>query len=249
MRPRRRAWIVAIATALGIVVTTNLGAWQLRRAAQKEALAQAMRERAALPALTMPAARGDDAGAAAQWHRPIELRGRWLAAHTVYLDNRQMRGPVGFEVVTPLRLQDGSAVAVVRGWLPRDFVDRQRLSDVPTPDDRDVLVAGRYAPPPPRLFEFKSETQGLGRVRQNLDLDAYAEEIGTKLRPGSVVQLEQDEASKVLSRAWSMPDSGVAKHHGYAFQWFGLGALIAGLYVWFQLIAPRRARKHDLHDA
>jgi surfeit locus 1 family protein len=32
----------------------------------------------------------------------------------------------------------------------------------------------------------------------------------------------------------------VSKHQGYAFQWFALCALISGLYVWFQLIRPRR---------
>ena len=37
--------------------------------------------------------------------------------------------------------------------------------------------------------------------------------------------------------------AGVHKHYGYAFQWFALSALILGLYVWFQLIRPRRARQ------
>jgi len=37
--------------------------------------------------------------------------------------------------------------------------------------------------------------------------------------------------------------SGVEKHHGYAFQWFGLSALIALLYVWFQIVQPRRSPK------
>jgi surfeit locus 1 family protein len=37
-----------------------------------------------------------------------------------------------------------------------------------------------------------------------------------------------------------MPDAGLQKNYGYAFQWFALCALILGLYVWFQLIQPRR---------
>ena len=41
-------------------------------------------------------------------------------------------------------------------------------------------------------------------------------------------------------RDWAAADTGVAKHYGYAFQWFALSALLSGLYVWFQLIAPRR---------
>jgi surfeit locus 1 family protein len=39
-----------------------------------------------------------------------------------------------------------------------------------------------------------------------------------------------------LQRDWQRPAAGVDKHYGYAFQWFGLSALIALLYVWFQLV-------------
>jgi len=36
--------------------------------------------------------------------------------------------------------------------------------------------------------------------------------------------------------------SGVERHHGYAFQWFGLAALIVFLYAWFQFLRrPRLA--------
>ena len=34
----------------------------------------------------------------------------------------------------------------------------------------------------------------------------------------------------------------VGKHHGYAFQWFALSALVIVLYVWFQHIRPARRR-------
>ena len=43
-----------------------------------------------------------------------------------------------------------------------------------------------------------------------------------------------------LLRDWPVVASGVEKHHGYAFQWFALCALIALLYVWFQIVQPRR---------
>jgi surfeit locus 1 family protein len=45
-----------------------------------------------------------------------------------------------------------------------------------------------------------------------------------------------------LLRQWPRPAGGVQKHYGYAFQWFALSALMAGLYVWFQLLRPRRKR-------
>ena len=65
--------------------------------------------------------------------------------------------------------------------------------------------------------------------------------------PITVLQLEDavesggaQIAPDGLLRAWAAPDAGLHKHYGYAFQWFLLSALILGLYVWFQLIRPRR---------
>jgi hypothetical protein len=33
---------------------------------------------------------------------------------------------------------------------------------------------------------------------------------------------------------------GIAKHQGYAFQWAGMGLVLLGLYLWFQLLLPMR---------
>ncbi len=205
-----------------------------------------MLDRAALPALAELPDNVDEA--ASLWHRRISLRGRWLAQHTVYLDNRQMtlaagqKPRVGFDVLTPLLLADQTAVVVQRGWVPRDFQDRSRLTAVPTPDG-EVVIEGRYAPPPPRLYAFEDTPTPKARVRQNLDLDAYSREIDVTLRPGSVIQTGDDASTGVVHRSWSMPSSGVDRHHGYAFQWFGLSALLTGLYVWFQIIQPRLRRR------
>jgi surfeit locus 1 family protein len=49
------------------------------------------------------------------------------------------------------------------------------------------------------------------------------------------------EAADGLHRHWPPPAVDVHKHYGYAFQWFALAALILGLYVWFQVLAPYRA--------
>jgi surfeit locus 1 family protein len=58
--------------------------------------------------------------------------------------------------------------------------------------------------------------------------------------------LQADSASTAddgLLRQWPRPAVDVQKHYGYAFQWFALGALMAGLYVWFQLVRPRLRRR------
>lgn len=227
--------IIAIAALVAVLATARLGWWQLDRGLHKRDAQALFDTRAAAPPLPAAQLATSAAEAAQQHHRPIALGGRWLARHTVYLDNRQMGGRVGFFVVTPLQLDDGSAVLVQRGWVPRDAAERTRLPALPTPAG-DVEIAGRIAPPPARLFEFDAGASGA--IRQNLDLDAFARETGVALRPLSVVQTSETDDG--LRRDWPKPAIDIHKHYGYAFQWFALAALVAGLYVWFQLIAPRR---------
>lgn len=238
---QQRRWVVTLATLVVALLTARLGFWQLERAAQKTALQAAIDARAHLPAIdgaAQLASRSDLA--TAQHYRTLHLVGHWSSAHTVYLDNRQMQGRPGFLVLTPLILRDGSAVLVQRGWLARDFQDRSRVADVPTPGGM-VDLMGRVAPPPGRLFEFRSGEAG--RIRQNIDLDAFARETGLALRPLTMQLIDAPVAvDDGLLRDWPAPLSGVAKHYGYAAQWFALSALIVLLYVWYQYIQPRRQR-------
>lgn len=229
--------VLTLATVLMVALTFSLGQWQLRRAAEKQALQAAIDAQKRLPALDERALAATE-NIADLMHREAQLRGRWQAAHTVYLDNRPMDGKSGFWVVTPLLLADSpQAVLVQRGWVPRDFTDRTRLPEVATPPGV-VTVAGRMAPPPSKLYEFEGAAQG--RIRQNLDLAAFSAETGLPLLPVSLLQT--GAASEGLLRNWAAPNTGVDKHYGYAFQWFALCALLVGLYVWFQLLLPRRRR-------
>jgi surfeit locus 1 family protein len=234
-----RFWLATLATALALAATLSLGAWQLDRAAGKQALHAAIEERKGLEALDEQAltVTGNAAGL---MHRPVVLRGIWLAQNTVFLDNRQMQGKPGFEVLTPLVLHGkATAVMVQRGWVQRDFTDRERLPPIDTPAGL-VEVRGRIAPPPARLYEFAGSPAGA--IRQNLDLGKFSAETRLPLRRDLMVQ-QIAPASGGLLRDWPAARSGVDKHYGYAFQWFALAVLIAILYVWFQFIAPRRTRR------
>lgn len=230
-----RFWLLTFAALLVAVSTFSLGQWQLRRADQKETLQAAIEAQKVLPALdnrALVAAKN----IAVQMHRQVVLQGEWQPKHTVYLDNRPMSGKSGFWVFTPLMLQDtGQVILVRRGWAPRNFTDRALLPDVQTPVGV-VTVAGRIAPPPSKLYEFKGEDAG--RLRQNIDLPAFRLETGLLLL--EVALLQTGAPSEGLLRDWAAPNLGVDKHYGYAFQWFGLFALVVGLYGWFQIIVPLR---------
>ena len=84
-------------------------------------------------------------------------------------------------------------------------------------------------------------------IRQNLSLQAFRTETRLPLRTDLSLQ-QTGDASEGLQRNWPAPALGVEKHYGYAFQWFGLSALVAVLYVWFQLIAPWLRRRRERLD-
>lgn len=203
-------------------------------------------------------------------HRTVRLRGLWLSAQTVYLENRQMHGVPGFYVLTPLALEGTQqTVLVQRGWIQRDFEERTRLPAFETPAGI-VEITGRVAAPPGRLLDLGAAVRPAGMptapataasgtaaapagaaqsalgpspIRQNLDLENFRAETQLPLRT-DVTLLQTGKASEGLQRDWPAPTLGIEKHYGYAFQWFGLAALVAILYVWFQFIAPRRRSRH-----
>lgn len=240
--PGWQRWLVLGMALLGVAVTFSLGLWQLGRAAEKTALQDARTQQSAMAALdgrSLGSAPGDTASRAALIHRRMVLTGRWLPQHTVYLENRQMNGKPGFFVLTPLQIEGTGAVMLVqRGWAQRAFTDRTALPPIETPAGQ-VEVPGHLAPWPSRLYDFGGAEQG--PIRQNLDLQAFRRETALPLL--EVTLLQSGAASEGLLREWPVVASGVEKHHGYAFQWFGLSGLIALLYVWFQIVQPRRQKR------
>jgi len=235
-----RFWFLTLSAVIGVAVTFSLGLWQWGRAHEKLSLQAQQQARQALPALGQDTLRITPRSPDLT-HRTVILRGQWLAAQTVYLDNRQMQGRVGFYVMTPLRLSPdatGAPEAVVlvqRGWVPRSFTDRQQLPAVTTPAG-EVTVSGRIAPAPSKLYAF--DGADTGPIRQNLDLPAFRAETGLPLLEGSVQQT--GAASEGLLREWPVPANSADKNYGYACQWWALCGVIFLLYVWFQFIAPRR---------
>jgi surfeit locus 1 family protein len=154
--PPHAKWVVLFGTLLIMAVTARMGWWQLDRAAQKKALQHAIESQATAEVLPAPALPVDAAEAERLRYRRITLRGEWQPEHTVYLENRQMRGRPGFFVLTPLKLPAGDAVLVQRGWLPRDMTDRTRIPPYRTPAG-EVEVLGRIVAWPSRLTALGDE--------------------------------------------------------------------------------------------
>ncbi|MCT9074718.1 SURF1 family protein [Cupriavidus gilardii] len=248
--------VPTVAALVVIAVTCALGNWQLGRAHDKIAGAERLRALADAAPLRIGTA-PPPLPAAELVSRKIVVRGRFDPAHTVLLENRPhgngQDSRSGFLVLTPLRPDDAAgggdtraaagtaaprAVLVLRGWLPRDAQDRTRIAPFPTPEGT-VTLQGVALADVPKVYQLGSPDAQRGeRIRQNLDLGAFAAELGTPLQP--FVLQQRSDSGDGLARDWASADLGVERHYGYAFQWYGLAALTLVLLV---ALTWRRARR------
>ena len=155
----------------------------------------------------------------------VAVEGEFLPRYTVYLDNRTRRGKAGYQIVTPLKIRGSSShVLVKRGWVEAGAT-RDALPEVQTPSS-EVRIEGIALPRFERVLVMGQ--QG-GRLRQNLDIAAYARETGLSLEPRVIEQ--HSALPDGLARDWPPHDAGIGKHEAYALQWYSLAALAVVLAI------------------
>lgn len=224
-----------VVAAIGI----SLGQWQLRRAADKEAIEHRMKEREKAPALRLDGAAASAADADALEFRKVVVRGEFLPGWTIYLDNRPHEGKPGFHVITPLKIA-GSArhILVARGWIARDVADRSRIPEIATTAGI-IDVTGSVRRHAGRLLQLGQPAPlKPGAIVQNLDAGELAQASGLAIEPFIVEQ--SSDSNDGLVRAWPLPSQGIDRHLGYAFQWF---ALAATAFLFFVVTGFKRASR------
>lgn len=233
-RPRL---IATIGTAAFCVATIAAGFWQLDRANQKF---ERQREfDAARSAESIDLNRDLVRAETIAW-RSVRARGEFLAADTVYIDNRIHQSAAGFHVVTPFRLVDSRRVVLInRGWMPIGPV-RHEPSIVPTESGTRV-VEGLLTVPHERPFELGT-FDPKARVWPNLTIERFTRSRGIAIEP--FVVLQTSNAPDGLIRAWEPPPASGGKNQGYALQWFSFAALALVLYVVLNLRKRRNVDEH-----
>lgn len=236
----RPGLLPALAALLVVVATISLGNWQLRRADEKRVL-QAARD----AAVAQGPLRLDGAARSASDldGRLLQATGVFEDARSVFLDNRTHQGRAGFHVFTPLRLEQGGHLLVLRGWVPRDALERTRLPSLRALDGPVTVqgLAEARLGTAMRLDAGGAAGEGEGgRIWQAVSLETYARWSGLALQP--VVLRQANDTGDGLVREWPRQEAGVDKHLGYAFQWFALAAATAGLWLWYGIFRNRHGR-------
>ena len=231
---RRRIAIVAVA-AIVVAACVALGFWQLRRLADRRALNAEIRSaRSASPSIVRTA---NDIGALSAYH-PVVVEGTYDVEGEVLLYGRSLEGEPGHFVVTPLALDDGSGVLVLRGWVPFS-IDSAPVNEA-APTARDVVVEGWLIAPESR-GRSRPDRDGIVRT---LDISAIGERLPFELAPFAIQLRTQDPPNAPLPVPVPLPDLSEGPHLSYAIQWFCFAAVaVAGAAI---LVRRERAPTADL---
>jgi surfeit locus 1 family protein len=258
---RRGIGVASVAALAVVILGLLLGFWQLRRADEKASLQLAQERAAAGPALDLGAGPGSASGAspgpadtgspgavalpdpAAVDGERLQASGAFVAARTIFLDNRTREGIAGFHVLTPLKLVGrDSYLMVLRGWVAGNPSDRARLPEVTTPSG-PVRVEGLAVAdlPQPMMLGAEPAPQPGDRLWQHFDYGKFSSWSGLALYPVVLRQTVEPDYRDGLARDWNQPGVSVDRHLGYAFQWFALTA--AAILTWLILLWRRKKRR------
>ena len=163
-------------------------------------------------------------------YMPVVLDGEYDAEHHFLLDNRIINGVAGYDVYTPFRMIDGSAILVNRGWLKQGRT-REQLPEFETPDYR-VSFTGLLDKPPAKgviLADNVHDNLDWPMVLQYLDPGELEQHLGYALIP-MILWLDA-EAEHGFHREIPALKLDSAKNTGYAFQWFAMSAALLVIYV------------------
>lgn len=226
---------MSILALIGVLVFAQLGRWQWHRAEEKRALAAAF----AAGTDNFSSALGTRSTAELPRYTQVRARGRYDAAHQFLLDNMTHDGRAGYQVLTPLQLDDGRVLLVNRGWLPLPGGARDVFPDLSLPNQGEVDLGGRLDDLPVTGLTMGQAAPALGVPWPKRTSFPTAAQLGAALGQGVETRQLLLGASEPqgYARDWKSGGGGFGpeRHLAYAFQWWGLGTLILFLYFFMNI--------------
>jgi cytochrome oxidase assembly protein ShyY1 len=253
---RRPAWIVShVVVAALIVLAVVLGFWQRSRYQEENAKAdriEALSTQDPVPfdQVVDPSDAPDQVDGDAEFRR-VQVTGEYDTDAEVAVLNRSRGGVPGAWVLTPLVQSDGTAVPVVRGWIPYDPAGTQLEFPEAAPPDGEVTVTGVVQRTQERgslgpVDAADGELQTLARV----DVQRFAQQLEMPLAPAWVLLDGQAPPQPGdLPEPVELVASDASQNFGYMVQWwiFALIALV-GYPLVLRRVARNRARGEQVPD-
>ncbi|MFL1426453.1 MULTISPECIES: SURF1 family cytochrome oxidase biogenesis protein [unclassified Nocardiopsis] len=239
--------------ALVLVIVPSfiwLGFWQLDRWEQRSASVELQQGNLAADPVSVAELTevGGDVDPGDRW-RSVTASGTWDAEHEILLRNRDGSGGVGFHVLTPLVTEEGPALLVNRGWIPRGETALDTPDAPPVPAGT-VEVVGR--------LHFSETEQNTGlRNRDDLpegqllvaDVPMIAEGLPYPVYGGYIDLTGQDPVPDPAPERLEVRELDSGMSLSYAVQWWVFTVVAIGGWVFLVRRELSEAREAEAAGA
>ncbi len=235
----RRWWLPTLLVVAGVYVLVQLGLWQLDRLDQRREFNQFVASRWDQEPYDL-AENALPADLSTLEYRRVQLNGELDYANQIVLKNQIRNDAPGVSLVTPLRLEDGRAVLVERGWVPLSDATPDQWAQYAEPDNALIvgmiqesqLLPGAQPPDEPQIEWFR------------IDVEAIQQQIPYELLPVFVTQLPEPGRSINTLPYREVPfNLSEGNHFSYALQWFMFAAILGFGYLQYMGYYDRRAKQ------
>jgi surfeit locus 1 family protein len=234
-----RRWLMTtLLVFAGTALCVRLGIWQLDRLSQRREFNQHMTQMWALPPLVLNSANFDEL--TRMEYRAVQVTGIYDFADQVALRNQYHENQLGYHLLTPLLMNNGSAVLVDRGWIPAD--GNASPSDWRKYDETGVVTIHgilRLGPAKPELGGVPDPALGPDQTRLDLWNMINLERISLQVQHPLLdvfIQPDADASDDVPPIPYQAHiELSEGPHLGYAGQWFTFAAMLFFGYPFFYL--------------
>ncbi len=228
---------------LGLAVLIALGAWQVKRLQWKEALIERVEKRIASEPVALSKLEAGGFNRDTQEYQPVFVTGTFDHDSEVYFFTTAKGGASGWNVHTPLNLNDGRVVIVNRGFVPFTLKEPEKRAEGQVLGEQRVEA----------LLRFPLSERPLGSLANSPETrEFYWRNVGEmagvmggakdKYLPVILDQLENE-----ISGGWPKGGTTITKftnsHLQYAVTWYGLALTLLGVGGYF--LFSRRQAEND----
>ena len=233
-------WFTAFAVVLLISLLGALGFWQLGKAQEKllrfeESKLQASENPINIRSISFG---GIESDLVILQGKSVEIEGEYLNKKNIFLIHKHYQNMIGYEVVTPFKLQeDDGIVFVSRGWVtapsPDLLLDRVGSVEGLVKVSGQLFVSNRNGDvsPLPKNFSWPL-------IIQDMDILQLGSLFRGPIYP-YIVRLHKNN-NGVLVRYWPVINPDLGTHFSYAMQWFGMA--IGVLLIFLVMCSSYRGR-------
>lgn len=225
MNKFRPTLIPTLITIPSLVLLLILGTWQVQRLQWKNGIIADISRQMALPAIELPT---PVASEIVQYQK-IRLTGEFLYDKEIFLytGKREFKGKDGYDVLTPLKREDGSLLLVDRGWIPiearnSDAFNASRIKGSVTVEG--IVMKGE------KNATFTPENNPEKNLWFWIDIPAIRDYLKQDI-PAFYILQGQGKDKSVLPIGSTMNPAMIRNDHlQYAITWYGAALSLLVIY-------------------